>query len=173
LVDNHGLETAVWIKLAKKDSGATSLSYEEARDIAIAFGWIDGLINRYDHHFYLTRFTPRKTKSLWSKTNCLVAEELISSGAMHPSGLAHVISAKRDGRWDRAYDGASTMTVPDDFQTALTENPAAATAFDQLNAANRYAFLYRIRTASTPQIRLSRIRKYIDMLSAGQKFHPD
>lgn len=172
LLENHDKHRAVWIKLAKKNALSKSLTYEEARDTAIGFGWIDGMINRFDDQFYVTRFTPRSAKSGWSKVNCAVAEALIASGNMSAAGLAKVQSAKKDGRWDRAYDSSSTITTPADFQAALDDSPQAKTFFAALSSANRYAFLYRIQTASSAKTRADRIRKYIQMLEVGEVFHP-
>jgi uncharacterized protein YdeI (YjbR/CyaY-like superfamily) len=169
---NHHSVPSVWLKFAKKGSGAATVTYEEARDTAIAFGWIDGLINKLDDRYYLTRFTPRKTKSVWSKVNCAVAEQLIAEGAMHPAGLAHVDAAKADGRWDRAYDGGSTMVMSEDFQAALQASKAAKEFYDSLSAANRYSFLYRIQTSKTPEKRAANIAKFIEMLEQGHCFHP-
>ena len=168
---NHSLTPCVWLKLAKKGSDVTTLSYEQARNTAIAYGWIDGLINGLDKDVYLTRFTPRKPKSVWSKANREVAEGLIESGRMQPSGMACVEAARKGGMWERAYDGASTMAVPEDFQRALDVDPLAAKAFDALNAANRYAFLWRIQTAGSQESREKRINNYIKMLAAGDVFH--
>jgi uncharacterized protein YdeI (YjbR/CyaY-like superfamily) len=172
LSENHDKHQAVWLKLAKKNSKFKTLSYEEARDTAIAFGWIDGLINRFDDLCYVTRFTPRSKKSGWSKVNCAVAEALIASKNMSAAGLAQVEAAKMDGRWGRAYDSSSTIATPADFQAALDDSPQAKTFFVALNSANRYAFLYRIQTAASPKSRGERIRKYVQMLEAGEVFHP-
>ena len=169
---NHASTAAVWIKFAKKASGVPTITYEEARDLAIAYGWIDGLVNQYDERFFVRRFTPRKPKSGWSKINCDIAEALISIGAMRLSGLTHVEAAKRDGRWELAYDSPSNMTVPDDFRQALDASPAALAAFTALNSANRYAFLHRLQTARTPELRAARIAKFVCMLESRLVFHP-
>jgi len=171
LLENHTTQPGAWIKLAKKGTGVTTTTYEEARDTAIEFGWIDGLINAYDEIYYLTRFTPRKAKSNWSKVNCAVAERLIASGLMQPAGLAQVEAAKKDGRWEMAYDPPSKMAVPDDFQYALEHSPAAAEFFATLKSASRYAFLYRIQTAKTSETRAKWIEKSIEMLEAGEAYH--
>ena len=168
---NHASATAVWIQFAKKGSGVPTITYEEARDLAIAYGWIDGLINQYDERFFVRRFTPRKPKSGWSKINCDIAEALIAVGKMRPSGFAHVEAAKSGGRWELAYDSPSNMTVPDDFRQALDNNPTASAAFAALKSANRYAFLHRLQTARTPELRALRIAKFVCMLESGQVFH--
>jgi uncharacterized protein YdeI (YjbR/CyaY-like superfamily) len=172
LENNHADAAGIWIKLAKKGSGLTTVSYEEARDSGLRYGWIDGLINKWDNACYLTRFTPRKAKSVWSKINRGIVEDLIEQKLMHPAGMVHVEAAKADGRWDAAYAGQSTITVPEDFQSALEKNPTAAHFFANLDGANRYAFLYRIHTAAKPETRAARIEKFIAMLNAGDVFHP-
>jgi uncharacterized protein YdeI (YjbR/CyaY-like superfamily) len=172
-LEQHGTDTAaVWVKLAKKSAPEPAITYVPARNTAIAFGWIDGLTNSLDEHYYAVRFTPRRPKGLWSKVNRVVAEELIASGQMRPAGQAQVDAAKADGRWDAAYDGAATIQVPDDFRKALQANPAAEAAFAALNKTNRYAFLWRIQTARTPAGRVKRIAQYVAMLSEGTVFHP-
>jgi uncharacterized protein YdeI (YjbR/CyaY-like superfamily) len=172
-LDKHHTEpSGAWLQFAKKGSGAITLTYIEARDSAIAYGWIDGLINKYDETYYLIRFTPRNARSGWSKVNREVAEGLITAGRMRPAGLLHVETAKRDGRWDLAYDSQSTMTVPDDFSLALEHNATASEYFATLSAANRYAFLYRLQTAKRPELRAARMEKFVAMLEAGECFHP-
>ena len=172
LQESHAQLQGVWLKFAKKGTGATTISYEEARNAAIAFGWIDGLTNRFDETYYLIRFTPRRAKSMWSKINRAVVESLIAAGKMQPAGLAQVEAAKKDGRWDLAYDSSSTMQVPDDFRQALDAHPAAAEHFASLKSANRYAFLYRIQTAKSPEVRAKKIASFIAMLEAGESLHP-
>lgn len=172
LDSNRSSSSGIWVKFAKKGSLTVSMTYEEAREGALRYGWIDGLINKWDDTCYSTRFTPRKPKSSWSKINRDIAEDLIGRGLMEPSGLVHVRAAQEDGRWDAAYAGQSTITVPEDFQAALDKHPRAAQFFAGLDSANRYSFLYRIHTAVKPQTRSARIDKFIDMLSSGDVFHP-
>ena len=162
----------VWIKLAKKGATLKTLTYEEAREEAIRAGWIDGQINRYDAECYLTRFSPRKAKSVWSKINRTLAEELIEQGRMLPAGLAQYRAAQADGRLDAAYEGQATITVPEDFQRALAACPVAEAFFNGLNKANRYSYLWRIQTAAKPETRSARIVKFIKMLESGEMFHP-
>lgn len=169
---NHAAETGVWVKLSKKGSGLKSVTYDEAVNAALRYGWIDGLINKWDDACYATRFTQRKAKSAWSKVNRAIVERLIEQNLMHPRGLATVESARADGRWDAAYEGQAAIDVPEDFQAALDANPDAARAFDRIDRANRYAFLYRIQTAAKPETRAARIGKFIAMLNAGEVFHP-
>lgn len=170
---NGQRENGVWVKLSKKGSGVQSVTYEEAREGAIMYGWIDGMINAYDEKVYLTRFTPRRPKGLWSKINRTIAEGLIEEGRMTPAGLAAVEAARADGRWEVAYDSPSAIRIPQDFQMALGKSPTAQAFFEGINKANRYAILYRIHTAHKPETRASRITAIIKMLEAGKVFHPD
>jgi uncharacterized protein YdeI (YjbR/CyaY-like superfamily) len=156
----------VWLKFAKKGSKMNTHSYIEARDTAICFGWIDGLINKFDEDYYTVRFTPRRPKGLWSKVNVAVVEGLIASGRMRPAGLVEVEAAKADGRWDRAYDSSATITVPEDLQEFLLGNTEAKTFFQTLKAAERYPFLYRLQTASDK----ARPAVICLMLQKGEKF---
>jgi uncharacterized protein YdeI (YjbR/CyaY-like superfamily) len=168
---HHTDQPGVWFKFAKKASGILSVTYEEARNQAIAYGWIDGLKYPFDATYYLIRFTPRKAKSGWSKVNRLVVEKLIQDGLMQPAGLAQVEAAKKDGRWAAAYDSQATMMMPDDFRQALDANPAAAEFYATLKKSHQYSFLYRIQTAVKPETRAARIQKFVAMLEAGEAFH--
>jgi uncharacterized protein YdeI (YjbR/CyaY-like superfamily) len=161
-------EAGVWLKLAKKGSPTPSVTYGEAVEEALCFGWIDGQIRRFDEHFYLQRFTPRRPRSKWSRINREKASMLIEAGRMHPSGLAQVEAAKADGRWEAAYPGQSQASVPDDLQAALERNPAAQRFFETLTGSTRYAFLYRLHDVRDPQRRAKRIADYIERLSAGR-----
>lgn len=171
LAENHTTSTGLWLQLAKKASGLTSVSYAEALDVALCYGWIDGQKQSYDEDSWLQKFTPRGTKSIWSKINREKVAQLIERGLMQPAGLAAVESAKQDGRWDAAYDSARTMTVPDDFQAALDQSAPAAAFFATLNSANRYAILWRIQTAKKAEIRTKRIEQFIQMLENKEKLH--
>ncbi len=171
LDENHATSKGLWIKLAKKDSGIASVSYQEALDAALCFGWIDGQKGAFDDRFWLQRFTPRGPKSKWSQINREKANQLAAQGKMKASGLAEVEAAKRDGRWDEAYAGQRTITVPDDLQKKLDENPKAREFFANLDSANRYAILYRIHEAKKPETRAQRIDKFVTMLNEGKKIH--
>ncbi len=171
LDENHATSKGLWIKLAKKDSGIASVSYQEALDAALCFGWIDGQKGAFDDRFWLQRFTPRGPKSKWSQINREKANQLAAQGKMKASGLAEVEAAKRDGRWDEAYAGQRTITVPDDLQKKLDENPKAREFFANLDSANRYAILYRIHEAKKPETRSQRIDKFVTMLNEGKKIH--
>jgi len=168
---NHEQPQGVWLKHAKKSSGKISVSYQQAVEEALCFGWIDSQKQAYDGDYFLQKFTPRGPKSIWSKINVTKAEELAKSGKMRPAGLRVINAAKQDGRWAAAYDPSSTNKVPDDFQAALNDNPKAKRFFETLNKANVYAFCWRIQTAKKPETRKARIEKFIEMLSRGEKLH--
>jgi uncharacterized protein YdeI (YjbR/CyaY-like superfamily) len=165
LEENHATHDAVWVKFAKKASGIPTVTYDEALEAALCFGWIDGLVRRLDDDFYLQRFTPRRKRSKWSKINRERALALIERGEMRPAGLAEVERAQADGRWDAAYDSPSTMTVPDDLQAALDATPGAAEAFAALKSQDRYAALYRIHDARRPETRAGRIAELVASLT--------
>ena len=166
---HHQTVTAgVWIKFARKGSGIPTVTYRDALQVALRFGWIDGQARSHDESWYLQRFTPRRARSIWSKRNRDFATALIEAGEMEPAGLREVERAKADGRWDAAYDAPSTATVPDDLQAALDANPAAAKFFAGLDRQNRYAILHRVQTAKKAETRERRIAKYVGMLAAGE-----
>jgi uncharacterized protein YdeI (YjbR/CyaY-like superfamily) len=169
---NHDSTPGVWIKFARKGSGIPTVTYPEALHAALCFGWIDGQARGGDESFYLQRFTPRRSRSIWSKRNRDFATALIESGRMQPAGLREVQRAKADGRWDAAYDAPSTATVPDDLQAALEANPAAAEFFARLKGQNRYAILHRVQTAKKPETRARRIETFVAMLARGETLHP-
>jgi uncharacterized protein YdeI (YjbR/CyaY-like superfamily) len=171
LAAEHAASAGVWLRIARKDGGAESVSYSEALDVALCHGWIDGQKDRLDERFWLQRFTPRKPRSRWSKRNRERAEALIASGEMAEAGLAEVERARADGRWDAAYDSHSTATVPEDLQAQLAGNDAARAFFEGLDRTNRYAILYRIQEARRPETRARRIAKFVAMLSEGRKIH--
>ena len=172
LGQSHGQLGGVWLKFAKKGTGVTSLSYSDALDVALCHGWIDGLKQSYDSVFWLQKFTPRRSRSLWSRVNTARVTALIESGRMKPGGLREVEAAKADGRWDAAYASQRTMTVPDDFQAELDRSPLAKEFFATLNATNRYAICYRIAIAKKPETRKARIDAFTAMLLAQEKVYP-
>ncbi len=172
LAENHARDEGIWIRLFKKGSGIPSVTYQEALDEALCYGWIDGQKKAGDDTCWLQRFLPRRPRSVWSKINCGHVERLIALGKMQPSGLKAVEEAKADGRWDAAYDSASTATVPEDFQRALDDNDAARAFFERIDRTNRYAILYRLQSAKKPETRAKRIETFIDMLARGEKIHP-
>ncbi len=162
---------SVWLKLAKKDTGVTSVTYEEAREVAICYGWIDGLINKLDDTFYLIKFSKRLQRSTWSKINREIVETLIKQNKMRPSGLAEVERAKADGRWAAAYDSPKNMTVPTWFIKELKQHKAAYIFFNTLNKANHYSVAYHLRTAKQEATKQRRAQKYIEMFKRGEKIH--
>jgi|UPI0006859F03 uncharacterized protein YdeI (YjbR/CyaY-like superfamily) len=167
----HASAPGLYVKLAKKGAGVPSVTYAELVESALCFGWIDGRSNRLDDRFYLQRITPRRSRSVWSQKNVEAAEELIRAGRMRPAGLAAVEAARADGRWERAYAGAATITVPDDLAAALAAEPAAQEAFATLDGTNRYAVLWRVHTAASPATRASRIAALVQMLAEGRRPH--
>lgn len=165
---SHG---GLWLKIAKKDSGIPTVTYVEALDVALCYGWIDGQKGAYDETYFVQKFTPRRPKSRWSKINTEKVKALIESGRMRPAGMAEVEKAQADGRWEAAYDSQSRAVVPEDLQRELDRNPEAAAFFATLNKVNRYAILYRIHDAKKPETRARLIEKFIGMLNRGEKIH--
>jgi uncharacterized protein YdeI (YjbR/CyaY-like superfamily) len=161
----------VWLKIAKKGSGVKSVSYAEALEIALCFGWIDSQKRGFDERYFLQRFTPRRPRGRWSQINREKAEGLIESGRMRPAGLAEVEAAKADGRWEAAYEGQRTAKVPADLQRELDSRPAAREFFAALDSANRYAIVYRLGEAKMPETRERRLRKFVEMLERGERIH--
>lgn len=164
----HATAPGLYLKLAKKSSGIPSISGAEAVETALCFGWIDGRANRVDDDWWTVRFTPRRSKSIWSQKNVHSIGRLTEQGRMRPAGLATVEAAKADGRWERAYAGPATIVVPDDLATALTADPAAAAFFAGMNKSDRYAVLWRVQTAS-PKSRPNRIEVLVQTLAAGKR----
>ena len=172
LARNHARADGIRIKLAKKASGITSISYAEALEVALCYGWIDGQSKSIDEQWYWQRFTPRRTRSLWSKRNRGLVARLIDEGRMQAAGQAEIDRAKADGRWDAAYDSPANAKVPDDLTGALQKDPRAKRFFDALDAQNRYAILHRLMTAKKPDTRAKRIAAFIEMLREGRKLYP-
>jgi uncharacterized protein YdeI (YjbR/CyaY-like superfamily) len=162
----------VWLKIAKKGSGQPGPSYAEALDVALCYGWIDGQKAAMDEDYWLQRFTPRKPGSRWSKINTDRAAALIEAGRMQPAGLREVELARADGRWDAAYAGQGSITVPDDLERALADNEAARAFFATISRVNRYAILYRIGAARRPETRARRIAQFVGMLAEGKTIYP-
>jgi uncharacterized protein YdeI (YjbR/CyaY-like superfamily) len=169
---HHASSRGLWLKIAKKGSAGRSISYSDALDVALCHGWIDGQKGRHDDDYWLQRFTPRKPGSNWSKINTERAAALIASGRMSPAGLREVERAQADGRWERAYQSQSRITVPEDLARALAANPRAREFFNTLDGTNRYAVLYRIASAKRPETRAKRIDTFVAMLSEHKKIHP-
>jgi uncharacterized protein YdeI (YjbR/CyaY-like superfamily) len=172
LEKNHRTSTGLWLRLAKKGSKSGSVSYQEALGVALCYGWIDGQKRPESEHAWLQRFVSRSGKSIWSKINREKALALIASGEMKAAGLEAIENAKKNGRWDSAYDSPSRATVPADFQKALDANPRAAAFFKTLDRANRYAVLWRIQTVKKADTRARKIEHFIGMLERKEKVHP-
>jgi len=173
LKGHHSKSQGVWLVLAKKGTThPTTLSYGEALDEAICFGWIDGQLERRDKATYRRRFTPRSAQSPWSQRNVAIAERLSACGRMHRSGEAEVQQAKADGRWTAAYAGQASVGVPEDLANALIANPRAQAMFETLTSANRYSILYRIESAKKLETRARRIEQFVEMLARGETIHP-
>jgi uncharacterized protein YdeI (YjbR/CyaY-like superfamily) len=171
LAEHHATSPGLWLKLAKKATGIPSITYDEALDSALCYGWIDGQKGSYDEQFWLQRFTPRRAKSKWSKRNREIVARLVKEGKMQLAGLREVELAQQDGRWQAAYDSQANAAVPDDLQAMLDKNPKAQAFFNQLNSANRYAILYRIHDAKRPETRARHIEKFVAMLNEHKKLY--
>ncbi|MGH2356022.1 MAG: YdeI/OmpD-associated family protein [Chloroflexota bacterium] len=169
---HHATSNGLWLKFARKGSGIDSVSYAEAVEGALCYGWIDGQAVSYDERFWLQRFTPRARASKWSRVNRDRATELLAQGRMKPAGLAQVERARQDGRWDAAYESQSRATVPDDLQRELDRHPAAGEFFASLDSRNRYAILYRLQDAKKPETRARRLEQFIAMLNEHRKVYP-
>ena len=161
----------LWLKLPKKSAAEPSVTKQEAIEGALAHGWIDGQIQKFDADWFLTRFTPRRAQSKWSKINCDTAERLVRERRMRPGGQREIERAKADGRWKAAYASQRNATVPADLNRALDANAKAKAAFKTLDGANRYAILYRVHDAKKPETRANRIGKFVAMLARGEKIH--
>ena len=172
LAEHHRSSLGLWMKIAKKGAGSSTVSYAEAIECALCFGWIDGQKGKLDDEHWLQRFTPRKPRSRWSKINREKAERLIADGLMQPAGLAEVEAARADGRWEAAYEGQATATVPPDLAAELDRNPAAREFFGTLTGVNRYAILYRIQDAKRPETRARRIATFVAMLAEHKTIYP-
>jgi uncharacterized protein YdeI (YjbR/CyaY-like superfamily) len=164
---HHDSSPGIWLRVAKKGSGIPSVTYDEALQVALTWGWIDGQKLPQDERYWLQGFTPRRPRSVWSKRNVQFAERLIAEGAMQPSGLAQVEAARADGRWERAYEGPRAAEVPPDLQEALDADPRAAEAFEAVTRTIRFAIIYRVQDAKRPETRARRIAQFVDRLSRG------
>jgi uncharacterized protein YdeI (YjbR/CyaY-like superfamily) len=159
----------VWLKVAKK--GVEGVTYAQALDLALCFGWIDGQKQASDERFWLQRFTPRRSRSRWSRINRDRASELAEAGRMRPTGVAQVDAARADGRWEAAYEGQRRAEMPQDLRAALAADAAALAEWEVLDGANRYAILYRVQEAKRAETRARRIAKYVAMLAEGGRIH--
>jgi uncharacterized protein YdeI (YjbR/CyaY-like superfamily) len=168
---NHRSSKGMWLQIAKKDSGLRSVSYGEALEVALCYGWIDAQKKAHDEASWIQRFAPRSKSSLWSKVNREKAEALIAAGEMKPAGLTAIEQARHSGRWENAYDSQRTASTPSDFQAVLESSPRAQVFFEKLDKANRYAVLWRIQTAKTGETRARKIAQFVAMFERGEKIH--
>ncbi|MBN8657422.1 MAG: YdeI/OmpD-associated family protein [Anaerolineae bacterium] len=168
LAKNHDKSAGLWLKIAKKAAGISTVTYAEALDVALCYGWIDGQKGSFDEQYFLQKFTPRRPKSIWSKINVEKVEGLIASGEMKTAGLKAVEAAKQDGRWAAAYASQKNIVVPADFQSALEKNKKAKAFFETLTGSKRYSFLFRIETAKKAETREKRIHQFVAMLAKGE-----
>jgi len=168
---NHAKSPGIWLRLMKKSSALAGVSYAEALDIALSFGWIDGQTKTHDADSWLRKFVPRGPRSMWSKINRTKALALIAAKRMQPAGLAAVERAKKDGRWQKAYDSARNSKLPADLAAALAQSPRAAAFFETLDGANRYSVLFRVQAPKKPETRARKIRDLVSMLERGQKIY--
>jgi uncharacterized protein YdeI (YjbR/CyaY-like superfamily) len=171
LEQNNTLTAGIWIRFFKKDSGTPTITYDEALDVALCYGWIDGQVKKYDLNSYMQKFTPRRAKSMWSKRNIDHFTRLEAEGKVKPSGLKEAERAKTDGRWEKAYDSPGNMVVPDDFMLRLSTNKKALSFFESLNKTNKYTIGWRLQTAKTDKTREKRMEEILRMMEQEQKFH--
>jgi uncharacterized protein YdeI (YjbR/CyaY-like superfamily) len=169
---NHAKAQGIWLKFAKKASRKRTVTYPEALDVALCYGWIDGQTRGLDEDYHLQRFTPRRARSKWSKINQEKVARLIEQGRMRPAGLAEIERAKADGRWEAAYDSPSKIQPTPELLAALEARPKAKELFEQLDSQNRYAILYRVHDAKRPETRARRIETFVEMLSKGETPYP-
>lgn len=168
----HPDASCIWVKYAKKKSGIPSIDWNQAVDVALCYGWIDGQAKSFDDTYSLQRFTPRGKRSRWSKLNRERIARLTKAGRMQPAGVLEVKRAKADGRWDAAYESPANAKVPDDLAKALAKSAKATKFFESLSSTNRYAILYRLHEAKKPETRARRLEKFVEMLKRGDKLHP-
>ena len=171
LAKNHDKSNGVWMMFAKKNADKPTVTYAEALDVALCYGWIDGQKNSYDEQYWIQKFVPRQPKSIWSKKNIEHTERLIKEGKMQPAGLKAIESAKANGSWDKAYDAQSNMTIPEDFLKALRKNKKANAFFKTLNRTNLFSIAFRLQTAKKEETKQKRIATIIAMLEREEKFH--
>lgn len=169
IAKNHVGSAGIWLKLAKKDSGIVSFTYGEALKVSLCYGWIDGQESKFDDKHWLVKFTPRGPKSTWSKRNRDLVAQLTADGRMRPAGLEKIDAAKKDGRWEQAYDSPKNMSVPEDFLIELARNKIAMAFFKTLNKANTYAIAWRLQTARKPETREKRMKKILEMMGKRGK----
>lgn len=172
LENNHDTSPGIRLQIAKKNSGVVTVSYDEALESALCYGWIDSQKEKFDEKMWVQRFTPRGAKSIWSKVNKDKAELLITNGRMKPSGFKAIEVAKKNGQWDKAYESQSIASMPEDFAIELERNVKAEAFYDTLNSQNKYAILFRIHNAKKQETRAKRIQQFVEMLEKGEKIYP-
>lgn len=170
---HHDKEDELWLKIHKVDSGLKSVTYAEALDVALCWGWIDGQKKGLDEKSWLQRFVPRKPKSIWSQNNREHVARLVREGRMTEFGMKQVEAARADGRWNKAYSGAATMEFPEDLHAAIEAEPKALEMFQKLNATNRYALAFRTHNMKTAEGRKKKIQSFVEMLKKGETPHPN
>ncbi len=171
LLNHHAEHSGIWLRYFKKASGRASIPHVEAVQEALCWGWIDGQARPFDEESWLTKFTPRGRKSIWSQVNIGHVERLTQAGRMQEPGLATVEAAKADGRWQAAYASSSTFVMPEDFMAALVKKPKAFAFYESLTKANRYAIYHRLHTAKRPETRARRMKDFLGMLQRGEKLY--
>ncbi|MBM7563164.1 YdeI/OmpD-associated family protein [Paenibacillus sacheonensis] len=172
LEQHHEASAGIWVQIAKKASGITSISYQEALEIALCYGWIDSRKEKLNDELWIQRFTPRGARSIWSKVNVEKAERLIEQNRMKTAGLRAIETAKQNGQWAKAYAPQSTSELPEDFADALARNEKAGAFFEALDKQNRYAMIFRIHNAKKAETRMKRIAQFVDMLEKGERIYP-
>lgn len=172
LAKNHASSKGLWLKIFKKDSSKPSVTYAQALDVALCYGWIDGQKDRHDEEAWLQRFSPRRPQSPWSKINTGHVKRLVKEGRMKPAGLKQVEAAKKDGRWEKAAPSPSAATYPADFLEEVNKNKKAKAFLETLDRTNRFSIIYRLHSAKKPETREKRLRQFVEMLAKGQKLHP-
>jgi len=171
LDNNYDGSAGVWLRLFRKNSGIRSINYDLALDEALCYGWIDGQSKKFDEQSYIQKFTPRRSRSMWSKRNIENVKRLENDGRMRPSGIKAAKAAEADGRWANSYDSPSNMTIPEDFLKELSRDKKAAEFFNNLSKINKFAITWRLQTAGKPETRANRMKAIIDMLSQGKSYH--
>lgn len=164
-------QEGIWLKLYKKASDIKSVNYQEALDVALCYGWIDGQVKKLDENARVQRFTPRRPRSIWSKRNTEHVARLIKAGLMKPAGLAEIERAKEDGRWEKAYESSTNTTIPEDFLKELEKNKKAKDFWEVLNKTNKFAMIWQVNDARREETRVRRINKFVEMLARGEKLY--
>lgn len=175
LAANHARETERWLKIHKKDSGLSTVTYAQALDVALCWGWIDGIRKAFDERSFLQRFTPRKARSVWSQINTVHVSRLTAARRMTPHGQRHIDAAQADGRWDAAYApirSATAATIPADLRAAIEANPRALKTFQTLNRQNLFALAFRTNNMKTAAGRTRKIAALVAMLARGETIVP-